>query len=183
MRETSAIKQNEAAKSSRKQLAKNQKRIAELDTVISKLFEQNATGIIPDQRFEILLSGYEKEQSELKEQNAELQEKVDAFDSDSVRADKFIEIVKRHTDFEELTPTMILEFVDKILVYEADKSSGERMQKVELYLNFIGKFDVPIPEPTPEEIAEEEQKQLKRERHREAQQRYVAKQKAVFAGG
>jgi len=183
IRETSAIKQNDTAKSSRKQLAKNQKRIAELDTVISKLFEQNATGIIPDQRFEILLSGYEKEQSELKEQNTELQEKVDAFDSDSVRADKFIEIVKRHTDFEELTPTMILEFVDKILVYEADKSSGERMQKVELYLNFIGKFDVPIPEPTPEEIAEEEQKQLKRERHREAQQRYVAKQKAVFAGG
>ena len=183
VRETSAIKQNETAKSSRKQLAKNQKRIAELDTVISKLFEQNATGIIPDQRFEILLSGYEKEQSELKEQNAELQKKVDAFDIDSVRADKFIEIVKRHTDFEVLTPTMILEFVDKILVYEADKSSGERMQKVELYLNFIGKFDVPIPEPTPEEIAEEEQKQIKRERHREAQQRYVAKQKAVFAGG
>ena len=178
VRETSAIKQNEAAKSSRKQLAKNQKRIAELDTVISKLFEQNATGIIPNQRFEILLSGYEKEQSELKEQNAELQEKVDAFDSDSIRADKFIEIVKRHTNFDELTPTMILEFVDKILVYEADKSSGERMQKVELYLNFIGKFDVPITEPTPEEIAEEEQKQLKRERHREAQQRYVAKQKS-----
>ncbi|MDL2328079.1 recombinase family protein, partial [Ruminococcaceae bacterium OttesenSCG-928-A11] len=69
VRETSEIRQASAAKSSRKQLTKNQKRIAELDAVISKLFEQNATGVIPDKRFETLLAGYEAEQAELQTQN------------------------------------------------------------------------------------------------------------------
>ncbi len=51
-----------------------------------------------------------------------------------------------------LTPQMIYEFVDKILVHAPDKSSGERVQEVEIYLKFIGKFHVPQPEPTVEEL-------------------------------
>lgn len=64
----------------------------------------------------------------------------------------------RHTDFSELTPQMIAEYIEKIVVHEADKSSGERQQQVDIYLNFIGKFDVPMPEPTAEEIAAEEKR-------------------------
>jgi len=94
-----------------------------------------------------------------------------------MRADRFIELVKKHTDFSELTPQMIAEYIEKIVVHEADKSSGERQQHVEIYLNFIGKFEVPAPEPTPEEIAAEEHVRVKRERHRETQRRYAEKQK------
>ena len=96
---------------------------------------------------------------------------------DSARADKFIEIVKKHTDFSELTPQMIAEYIEKIVVHEADKSSGERQQQVDIYLNFIGRFEVPAPAPTAEEIEAEEKARRRREQCREAQRRYAARQK------
>ena len=102
---------------------------------------------------------------------------LNGFNAISVRADRFIEIVKRHTDFSELSTPMINEFIEKIIVHEADRSSGEREQQVDVYLNFIGMFEVPAPEPAPEEIAEEEETREKRARHREAQRRYAGKQK------
>ena len=182
-REASELQQEVAAKASRKTLAKNQKRHAELDTIISKLFEQNATGKIPDARFETLLQGYEAEQTELTQSIEKLQSEIDNFDSDSVRADKFIEIVKRFTDFTELTTPMINEFVEKIIVHEGDKTSGERVQKVEIYLNFIGRFDMPmdIVEPTQEGIAQAEKLQKQRERKRANYKRYVEKRQEIMA--
>ena len=79
---------------------------------------------------------------------------MDAFDADTNRADQFLELAKRYTDFSVLTTPMIYEFVDKLLVHAPDRSTGERTQEVEIYLKFIGKFDVPLPEPTPEELAQ-----------------------------
>ena len=61
-------------------------------------------------------------------------------------------------------------------MYEPDRSSGEREQDVDVYLNFIGKFDVPTPEPTQEEIEAEEKARHERSKRREAQRRYAAKQ-------
>lgn len=87
---------------------------------------------------------------------------IEKYESDTVRADKFIELVKRYTDFSELTIPMLNEFVEKILVHEADYSSGERVQEVEIYLNFIGKFELPVKEPTAEEIAEHEKLKARR---------------------
>lgn len=72
---------------------------------------------------------------------------------------------------------MLNEFIEKILVHEADKSSGERVQKVEIYLNFIGKFDLPEPELTPEEIREIEERRAKREKRRIYDQRWKEKKK------
>ncbi len=61
-----------------------------------------------------------------------LQTELDSFNADSARAGKFIELAKRYTDFSELTPQMIAEFIEKIEVHEADKSSGERTQQVDV---------------------------------------------------
>ena len=72
---------------------------------------------------------------------------------------------------------MIFEFVDKIVVHAPDRSSGERMQEVDIYLKFIGKFDVPLPEPTPEELAEQEELRRKREKQREYSRRAYEKKK------
>lgn len=177
VRETSAVKQDEAAKSHKKRIAKEQKRVAELNTIIKKLYEDSAIGKLTDKRFELLSTDYEREQTELEQSIEALQAELNSFNADSVKADKFIELVKKYTDFSELTPTMIHEFIEKIVVHEADKSNGERQQQVDIYLNFIGKFDVPIPEPTAEEIAAEEKAFRKREQRREAQRRYAAKQK------
>jgi len=69
---------------------------------------------------------------------------------DSARAERFVEIVKRYTDFKELTTPMIHELIDRIVVHEADKSSGQRTQQVDIYLNCIGKYTVAQAEPTQE---------------------------------
>ena len=109
------------------------------------------------------------------------QAELDAFNADTDRADQFLELVKRYTDFSVLTTPMILEFVDKIVVHAPDRSSGERVQEVDIYLKFIGKFDVPIPEPTPEELAEQEKLRQKREKQREYSRRSREKKKRAMA--
>lgn len=177
VRATSAVRYEETARSHKKRIEKGKKRVAELDTLIRKTYEDNVSGKLTDKRFEILSAGYEREQSELEQSITALQAELDSFNTDSVRADKFIEIVRKYTDFTELTAPMIHEFIEKIVVHEADKSSGERVQKVDIYLNFIGKFDAPHPAPTPEEIAEEEKEKKRRAQRREAQRRYVERQK------
>lgn len=175
VREASAVQQEQTAKAHRRRIAKEQKRVAELNTLIRKIYEDKVSGSLLEKRFEILSAEYENEQAELEQSIENLQAELDSFNADSVRADRFIEIVKRHTDFSELTAPMINEFIEKIIVHEADRSSGEREQQVDVYLNFIGRFEVPEVTPTPEEIAEEEQAREKRARHREAQRRYAAK--------
>ena len=179
VRESSIIKQEESAKTHKQKIAKEQKRIAELNTLIRRIYEDNVSGKLTDKRFEILSTEYEQEQTELEQSIECLQAEIDSFNADSVRADKFIDIVKRHTDFDELTPQMIVEYIEKIVVHEADKSSGESNQQVDVYLNFIGKFELPEPEPTPEEIAAEEKAFRKREQLRQAQRRYAAKKKQM----
>jgi len=177
LREESAIRQDETVKSHRKRITKGQRRVAELNTLIRKIYEDMAIGSLSPKRFEILSAEYEKEQAELEESIARLQAELDDFNTDSVRADGFIKIVKRYTDFSELTTPMINEFIEKIVVYQADRSSGECNQQVDIYLNFIGKFVPPETEPTPEQLAEEEKERKKRARHREAQRRYSEKKK------
>jgi len=175
VREASAIRQDEAAKAHKKRIAKEQKRVAELHTLIRRIYEDNVNGKLTDKRFELLSAEYEQEQAELEKSIIQKQSELDSFNADSARAGQFMCLVKKYTDFTELTPMMIGEFIEKIIVYEADKSSGEREQDVDIYLNFIGKFDVPMPEPTPEEIAAEDRARLERKRRRESQKRYMAK--------
>ena len=76
---------------------------------------------------------------------------------------------------------MINEFIDKIIVHEADKSSGEREQEIEIYLKFIGKFDVPMPEPTTAELEQAEKERQLRIKHREAAKRYRENRKKKLA--
>jgi hypothetical protein len=128
-----------------------------------------------EKRFETLLAEYEREQVELEESIVQLDAELESFVADSDRAGQFMKLVKKYTDFAELTPMMIGAFIEKIVVYEADRSSGEREQDVDIYLNFIGKFDVPMPEPTPEEIIAEEKARLQRKKRREYQRQYMAK--------
>ena len=178
MRETSAIQQEQSLKVHQKRMAKEQRRITELNTLIKRTYEDNVSGKLSDKRFELLAEEYEQEQSELEQSISQLQAEIDSFNEDSTRADKFIEIVKRHTDYSELTPKMITEYIDKIIVYEAERIDGDRLQKVEIYLNFVGKFDIPFVEPTPEEIAAEERRKKHNKINRERQRRYTTRKKA-----
>ena len=124
-----------------------------------------------------MTAGYEREQEELEESIAKNQAELDAFNADTMRVDRFLALVRKYTDFSELTAPMIFEFVDKIIVHKADRSDGERTQEVEIFLKFIGKFDVPMPEPTPEELAEEERRRGRRASQREWARRCREKKK------
>lgn len=170
VRETTEVRQEESAKEYRKQIAMAQKRVKGLDDLIKKLYEGNATGKIPDKHFERMLADYDGEQAVLEDTIAELQPKIDAYTAESVKVDKFIDVVKKYTDFSEFTTPMLNEFVEKMIVHEADKSSGDRRQKVDVYFNFIGRFF--LPEKAPAMTAEQEDAEWKalERRNREREQ-------------
>jgi len=189
VRESSAIKQGETAKSHKKQIAKNQRRISELDKLIISIYEDKVKGLLPEERFTVMAENYEQEQVELKQQTSELQIDLEAFNADSVNVSQFIELVRRYTRFEELTPAMINEFVDKVIVHEGvwsendGKNRGSRTQEVDVYLKYIGKFDVPDMR-TAEEIETEriafEKAEQKRKYKREHQRKKAAEKRAAL---
>ena len=152
VRSASRIRQAEAAKETKRKISKGKKRIAELDTIIKKLYESFAVGRISEDRFDSLLAEYEAEQQSLQISAAEAEQQVSAFEEDTCRAAQFLALAKKYTDFSELTTPMINEFIDKIIVHAPEKIDGDRVQEVEIYLKFIGRFELPVPELTPEEV-------------------------------
>ena len=162
VRSATELQQESEAKALKKRLSREQKRIKELNTLIKKIYEDNVNGKLSDKRFEMLLADYETEQSELELSVDTLEKTLNDYQENADNVDKFIELVHRYTDFTELTTPMIHEFVDKIVVHEADKSTGDRIQQIDIYLKYVGKLDVPMPELTPEQIKEEERKRRKR---------------------
>lgn len=179
---SSRDKQKESIKSLKRKIAQDTKRVNELNMLMKKLYEDNISGKLSDKRFEFMLSEFENEQDTIEISMENAKAEIEKYESDTVRADKFIELVKRYTDFSELTTPMLNEFVEKILVHEADYSSGERVQEVEIYLNFIGKFELPVKEPTAEEIAEHEKLKARRAKKAEYNRRYMEKRRKRIAG-
>jgi len=78
------------------------------------------------------------EQANLEGQNNRLRQSLDTYEADSVKADRFIEIVRHSTEFNELTPDILHEFIEKVIIYEGDKGNGIRTQQVDIFLKFIG---------------------------------------------
>lgn len=142
--ETSSLQQAEAAKVYRKRRTDSQKRSDELDMLIRKIYEDNVSGKLSDKRFEKLSADYEREQADLEISISDLQAELESFEKHSARADKFLELVERYTDFTELTTPMLNEFVKKIIVHERVKGSRYKVsQRVDIYLNFIGMVELP----------------------------------------
>ena len=181
VREASEIRQNEQAKDLKRKVAKTRKRSAELDGLIKKLYESYATDKLSEKRFEILSAEYEKEQAELEVQISQNEQSLSVFNDDTDRVKSFIELAKKHTDFSVLTTPMINEFIEKIIVYSPDKSTGDRTQDVDIHLKFIGKFDAPTPEPTAEELEQMEKDRQKREYYREKSRKQRERQKQEIA--
>ena len=102
---------------------------------------------------------------------------VDSAEKQADNTNHFIELAKKYTDFSELTPAMVNEFVSKIIVHRPFELNGTRAVQVEVYLNYIGKFDVP-EEPmilSEEELATQKIREEKLEKHRIASRKYMAK--------
>ena len=161
-REKSEIQQEETAKSHRRKIIKSERRISELNNLIKRIYEDLVAGTLTQKRFEALSEDYEREQEELEQIVALLTTELESYKSSGENAERFIEMVKRHTDISVLTPTLLAEFIDKIVVHEAEKSSGEREQEIEVYLNLVGRIEMSIEEPTQEKITAEEKAQKRR---------------------
>ena len=126
----------------KKQLLQNSRRIIELDTIIKRLYEDNVMGKISDERFAKLSSGYEQEQRELSATLAGLQDLVSQAGTQRDNISKFMRLVRQYTAPEVLTPGLVREFIDKIIVHAPDKSNGRRTQQIDIYYSFIGKVDI-----------------------------------------
>ena len=132
----------------KKELEAAEKRIAELSAIFKRLYEDSVTGRISDERFTELSADYEAEQKELKERAARLREELSKAQEATANAEKFMNVVRRHTTFEELTPTLLREFVEKIVVHESVALDGKRRgklrrQEIEIYYSFVGKVELP----------------------------------------
>lgn len=175
VREASDLRQEEAVKDSKTQLAKAKRRHKELDGLVKKLYEANATGKLPDKHFTRLLAEYDEEQAALEASMTEWQEQIDNWNADKLKTEKFIELVKRYTDFSELTTPMLNEFIEKVVVHEATGGRGNsRRQRLDIYLNFIGAFEVPAHIVTPME-EEAERRRQEEQAAKEAQSRELEK--------
>ena len=114
-----------------------EKRIAEIDSVIKKLFEQNAFGKISDERFEKLSSDYENEQRELAQKRNDLRAKIRDEEKKSQSTNQFLETIRRYETVTELSRSMLVELIDSIYVYQAEGTGKDRRQKVEINYRFL----------------------------------------------
>jgi len=125
----------------KRNLTKAQSRIAELDNIIRRLYEDNVSGKLTDERFIKLSQGYEQEQADLSAETETLAEKVAAQEQQTVDLSRFLTQVRKYTRVTELTPTILNELVERIEIHAPDRSSGKRIQQIDVYFNFVGMID------------------------------------------
>ena len=117
---------------------------ANIGQIFKRLYEDSVTGRISDERFTELSADYEAEQKELKERAAAIRAELSKAQEATVNAEKFMNVVRKYTSFEELTPTLLREFVEKIVVHECSyDENGTRRQDIDIYYSFVGKVDLP----------------------------------------
>ncbi len=156
---------------------KNDKKMKETDKLIRRIYEDNVSGKLSDKMFDSMLRDYEADQAKLEDAIDRDTKELNKIQSENRNVEKFLELAKKYTSFDELTPTMINEFVEKILVHKAVGTGANRVMEVEIYFNFVGKFTVPHEQ----EVLTEEDAEAKRiaedklERKRASGRKYMAK--------
>ena len=149
----------------RRELEKAKKRIAEIDKLIQRIYEDNVIGKLSDERFATLSNTYETEQKELKEKLPEMESYLEAETDKTVNLQKFVQKVKAITEPTELTGELVHEFIDKIVVSAARYLDGKRYQIIDIYYNGVGIIKPLNPEDMEagfqRHMAEMQQKQKK----------------------
>lgn len=112
-----------------KQIEKDEKRMDELDRLFRKIYEDNVNGKLNDERFCKLSDGYEAEQEQLKQEIESLTAEVSEADMETTNVSKLIAVTKKYTRIDELTPEILNAFVDKIVIHEREKRTGNGHSK------------------------------------------------------
>ena len=130
-------------KEEEKALAKAENRNRTLDVLIQRLYEDNIAGKVSDVRYVKMVDAFELEQSQLSVKIKELKETIANIQAKTVNVQYFLKLIRKYTDITELNAEIIREFIQKIIVYQAEKINGRRVQRITVVYNFIGE----IPEP------------------------------------
>ena len=158
-------------------LMESKNRLQELERLMCRIYEDMILEKIPSNRYEILNSQYETEQIALSKEIKDLEFAILRYEKETDKAKKFISLISRYENFDELTTTTINEFVEKIIVHERNRKrqSNIKAKKIEIYFNFIGNYEPPKEELTEgeERLKIEEEKRKIKERKDRLHQNYL----------
>ena len=115
----------------------------EIGKIIRKLYEDNVSGRITDERFDFLAKSYEDEGIDLKMKIQELQNALASSVQDEEKLSKFLKVVKSYTEIRELTPEILNSFVERIYIGETERYNNRKMQEVEIIYKFVGAINLP----------------------------------------
>ena len=141
-KKTNAMRQKEH-KRLEQAVEQGTKRIAEIDRLIEKVFEQNAIGVLSDERFSKMLQSYEKEQKALTQEVAESRQTLEEAKQKATDLRLLLRTLREMTEINELTPTLVNSLIERIEVHNNDKSSGHCYVKVDIYFTAVGMIDIP----------------------------------------
>lgn len=144
--EKSSEEQKKELAKKRRELAKSEKRITELDVLFQRIYEDNVSGKLNDERFAVMSANYEEEQKSLKEALSQLKANVEAQNDKTENVSAFIQKVKQYTEIEELTPTIVNEFIDYIMISKKQVIDGKTVYPIDIYYNGVGIITAPSAE-------------------------------------
>ena len=140
--------QEKSIREDKRRLEKAKKRLADIDKLITRIYEDMVLGSLSQERYQKMLEGYEAEQTALNNEVIGLEDWVATREEMEDNVDQFLALLEKYVDIPELTQTIVNEFIKQIIVYAPDKSSGKRTQKVKIVFNFLEEVEVPeISEP------------------------------------
>lgn len=141
----------EAIRGYKTQFAQAERRLAELDRLFIRIYEDNVSGRITDERFSMMSRTYEDEQTQLKVEIQSLQQEIEVQERQIENLEQFIQRVHKYEDLQELTPYALRELVKAIYIEAPDKSSGKRRQNIRISYDLVG--FIPLNELVKEETA------------------------------
>ena len=165
--ERSSEEQKKELAKKRRELSKAEKRIAELDVLFQRVYEDHVKSVLSDERFATLSASYEDEQKRLKADAEKLRIDIEKQDADTANIAAFVERAKRYTEIKELTPAIVNEFISEIVVSKKQTVNGKTVYPIDIYYNGVGIIETPTAEEY-EEMFQERLKELQSKKQKTA---------------
>ena len=170
---------SKSANNGQQEIDEAKKRMAELDEKIQKLYDSAISGLLPERQAQRMIQQYDEEQLMLEKRVEELQGQIQEEEVEKIDTNRFIALVNKYRNCEELTDTMLYAFIDRVEVHEATGGrTVYRQQNIDIYFNFIGNYYPPVETVSEEErIAAIEAEQLRKKQEKAKRSTEVQKQK------